>query len=219
MKKTALVSVNISTQFIPVPFHARWTQWMWGNHQGTEDADVQFDWPFINLGAGIIGMARLQQVQHFLQESKAEWFVNIDCDETWEHDGISKLLNTDSDVISAVVHSKVAPYEPCFFTWDGQEFKNGKGHIPGQEFAVDAVGFGFIGIRRPVLEVLYQKYDRNLFERPRYNKWNNIYLGEDVTFCYKAAEMGYKISVNPNIDVGHLAYTPITRKDYYGHQE
>jgi len=214
---TCQLNVNISTQFIPTAFFARYVQHAHHHLHGLEDANIKFDFPHINLGAGVINLARVQQVEQFLDSAKAEWFVNIDCDQTWEKDGISKLIDTDEDIISGVVHAKQVPHTPNFYYWDE---KNGKfidwdQEIPSSNFEVDAVGFGFVGIRRPVLEALYHKYGATLFDRQRLNKWNNIFFGEDVAFCYKAIESGYRIVVNPNIKVYHLGYHEIGKEEYY----
>jgi len=210
------MTINISTQFVPTHFFARYAQWEHHVKVGHEDKEVAFDFPYINLGAGVINLARCQQVEEFLLNSKAEWFMNIDCDETWDENSISRLLDTDSDIVSAVVHSKQAPHTPNFYYWDAEngEFVDWDKEIPYETFEVDAVGFGFIGIRRPVLEVLWHKYGATLFDRPRFNKWNNIFMGEDVSFCYKAGETGYKIHVNPEIKVYHLGYQEVGRDNY-----
>ena len=38
--------------------------------------------------------------------------------------------------------------------------------------------------------------------------------GEDCAFCIRARENGYKIYCDPDIHLGHMAYTPVT-KNYY----
>jgi len=216
IKKTCKPTFNISTQFVPTHFFGRYAQWQYHVSVGVEDADIQFDFPFLNLGAGVINLARCQQAEEFLKNSKAEWFVNIDVDEVWGKNAISDLINTGGDIISAAVHAKQYPHTPNFYYWNEEEslFKDWTGIIPDKPFEVDAVGFGFIAVRREVMLALWNIHNAKLFDSPKNNKWNNIKMGEDVAFCYKAGELGYKIVVNPNITVNHLSYVEIGRDDY-----
>jgi len=214
MPKSVMFSTNISTITVPTPFFARMTQHTYQYMLGVEDTDLKFEVPFINLGGGIINIARAQQVEHFIEDSTAEWFFNVDCDETWGPNGISTLIETGGDILSAPVFLKHAPFLPNFFHWDGKNLEVPTGPIPDEPFEVDAVGFGFIAIHRPVLEVLWHVHRDSLFRSPKRHKWGDILLGEDVAFSYYAKQQGFSITVNPSIEVKHLTYTEVGRQQF-----
>lgn len=208
-----LVTTAISTANVPTPFFVRWSSWLQKHALGKEDTIIENLDTYILLGAGIINMARTKQIEYFL-ESEADWMVNIDCDQDWGENGISELIQTGGAINSSVVHMKSPPYNPNYYYWKDNEFLQWDQQIPDQPFEADGVGWGMIAISRSAAEDLYHTYGGELFERPVLNHWNNIYMGEDIAFCYRAREMNYKIMINPSIKTSHFNYFPIGRDDY-----
>ena len=62
---------------------------------------------------------------------------------------------------------------------------------------VDAVGFGFVLIRKPVIDAL---------ERPFTTKTAK---GEDIAFCENAKAAGFSVKVNTAAKVGHILTVPL----------
>ena len=65
-------------------------------------------------------------------------------------------------------------------------------------FEVDACGAGFLGISSRVIEKLETPFTQ--FTNPL----SGELFGEDLAFCVKAQEAGFKIWCNPEIKVGHI---------------
>ena len=62
---------------------------------------------------------------------------------------------------------------------------------------VDAVGFGFVLIRKPVIDAL---------EHPFTTKTSK---GEDIAFCENAKAAGFSVKVNTAAKVGHILTVPL----------
>ena len=67
-------------------------------------------------------------------------------------------------------------------------------------FYVDYTGFGFILIKKGIFESL--KYP---WFRPLWKKFGSVteFTMEDVSFCHMVKDLGYKVSVNPEVIVNH----------------
>jgi len=65
---------------------------------------------------------------------------------------------------------------------------------------VDAVGFGFVVMKAKVLQRLKNKYGR-VFDCELYKK---ELVGEDIIFCQRATEQGFKIGADVGITIGHF---------------
>jgi len=69
---------------------------------------------------------------------------------------------------------------------------------------VDGIGFGMLLMKAEVLEKLFLKHKKALFQTPYYNGWENgEFRGEDLFFCELAQKAGYSIWVNHEIKIGH----------------
>ena len=93
--------------------------------------------------------------------------------------------------------SKYSPYDPAFTI-------NDKKVIPQKLVEVDWVGTAFTLINMKV----FKKMPRPWFE---YDFNPKHIVGEDVLFCIKAKKLGYKVYVDPEVNIGHLLTVSIRK--------
>lgn len=112
-------------------------------------------------------------VQAFL-ESKADWLMWIDTDNTLPLGGIRRLLNTDKQLVTALYYSKVPPFNPIAYTRNETGTYNPiKGWRRGEIIPVDAAGMGACLSHRSVYEdiqeqcTVVQKTDGGLMTIPK----------------------------------------------------
>ena len=117
--------------------------------------------------------------------------VWIDSDQVWEPDDIFRLIEHDVDIVSG-----------CIKTADGN-YALHRDHkrldeVPSGLFEVDSCGFGFVVIKRKVFQDIAYPWFRML---P--STWGLGDDSEDVSFCRRAREAGYKIMADGDIQIGH----------------
>jgi GT2 family glycosyltransferase len=82
--------------------------------------------------------------------------------------------------------------------WEGDEgMMRALEEPPTETSRVDAVGAGFVIVRRDVWEAI----DGHWFD---YEHYNGRQLGEDVAFCHKVADAGFEILLDPRVRLAHL---------------
>jgi hypothetical protein len=124
---------------------------------------------------------------------------------------VEKLLLADKGVISGILTFKNIPSNWMLWKWGDRENHLVK-RIPIAHsldpmnlfpqyqnviLEVDAVGFGFILIKREVFEAVGLPWFES-YHGPRLQ-----YIGEDVMFCKKAQDAGYKIYAHTGVMCSH----------------
>lgn len=148
-------------------------------------------------------------------QSEADYVLWLDSDMTFEPDTLIRMMDTlqknDLDILTGLYFRRVAPYSPVlfdqldlvrdtFFEWS--EFKE----LPSELFEVGGCGFGCVLMKTdPFLDV--QAKFGNMFA-PIGN------TGEDLAFCWRARQCGFKIMCDPSIICGHVGYV-ISDEKYY----
>lgn len=139
-------------------------------------------------------------------DHKGEPFTHlmfIDDDVTIPADAICRMAASGKDIICGqipairIVHGLEIPYVQCMDldgSWPHRWL------LPSKDpLRIKACGFGCVMIRREVLERLGFPW----FVWPDEDRHQRAMMSEDVNFCFRAAEAGYEIHVDPWIRCGH----------------
>lgn len=178
-----------------------------------------------------LSRARNRIVRTFM-DSDATHLLWIDSDTMPPSDAVHRLFGhlkeyegqddpTRFDIMSGLYFSrkKSGYYRPiAFFKMDMENKEHNHVFMWGKNtFQVDAIGMGFCIIPRYVFEKLEQPYYRWVSDPSwGYLKEDegSLSFGEDMYFCEKARNAGYRIGVNPLVQCGHLGTSNITGDDY-----
>jgi len=123
------------------------------------------------------------------------------------HERMFKTLTENNlDILSGIYYKRKPPYSPVIFDkmqlkgkiWDYSWLED----VPDSLFEVGACGFGCVLLKTEVLMSVQLKHGY-LFH-PMQNG------GEDVAFCVRARDCGYKIMCDPSIVCGHVGNVVIT---------
>jgi hypothetical protein len=133
---------------------------------------------------------------------RLEWLLQCDSDMVPPMATALRLLSHNLDIVAGYYVARQPPYKPCL------ELADERGN-PTYEPLVDTlhpvrvtgVGFGCVLVRRHVFEKMGSPW----FEHARRPGW-----GEDDFFCDRAVAAGFKIHVDPQLEIGHLGVTAIT---------
>lgn len=127
---------------------------------------------------------------------EGEWLCFIDSDMMFPPNTLTNLLaHGDLDIVSGAYCRRSPPYD--FMVWDLDE-RPIKPPISPQLQEVGLSGMAFTIIRRRVFERMPQPW----FEHGKFN--NPHAADEDVYFCRKARQLGFRIWTDPTVQVWHL---------------
>ncbi len=141
----------------------------------------------------------------------ADWVFWLDSDMVFPPDTLQRMLKTckekDIDFLTGVYFRRVAPFTPVLFkemSDDGHEAEEFK-EIPKDElFEVRACGFGCVLMKTNVIVDVFSTH-MNMFTPIEGS-------GEDISFCIRARQCGYKVIADPTIPLGHVGHAVITRQ-------
>lgn len=140
---------------------------------------------------------------------EADYVMWFDSDMVFKPDTMVRMLDTmqknDIDILTGLYFRRVPPYSPVLFDklemrgeaclWS--EFKT----IPEGLFEVGGCGFGCVLMKTDVFFDVQSRFG-NMFA-PIAN------TGEDLAFCWRARNCGYKIVCDPSVICGHVGYSVV----------
>lgn len=141
-----------------------------------------------------------------------DYVMWLDSDMSFPPDTINRLLKTmlekDLDILSGLYFRRHPPYTPVHFDkleMNGEEcdFEEMK-QIPEGLVECGAVGLGCCLMKTDVFFDVQGRF-RMMFAPIGKN-------GEDVAFCWRARQCGYKVWCDPSIICGHVAYSTVDDK-------
>jgi len=138
-----------------------------------------------------------------------DYQIWIDSDVVWSADSILTLLNHNRDIVAGLYHMSDGINYPVVENLNYAHLKDyGTFKFLNDDdlktksalFKVSYTGFGFIAIKKGVMESL----DYPWFQ-PRWisNETFHDFCAEDVGFCWTAQEKGWEIYVDPKCIVKH----------------
>lgn len=122
----------------------------------------------------------------------------IDSDMVFTVDNVNKIeeLLKDKDIVTGLCAMAYEGNHASLFKEEHGTYKIIK---PEKElFEIDACGCAFLGISKKVLDTLTEPFN------PIKHEVSGQYYGEDVSFCIRAKENGFKIYCDPLINIGHI---------------
>ena len=141
-------------------------------------------------------------------EMGADYTMWFDSDMIFQPDTMLKLLEhkDEGGIISGVYFRRSPPYTPVVFakcnvrerSWADLE------EMPTELSEVEGVGFGCVLVGTDVLMSIASKQWR-WFEPLKG-------FGEDLSFCWRARECGYKILLDPSVKCGHVGNIVVTEQ-------
>lgn len=153
-------------------------------------------------------------------QGEYDYVLWLDSDMKIPPDAFVRMMKTmqerkDIEILSGLYFRRVPPYSPVLFDklemngeeCDYTEFKS----IPEGIFECGAVGLGCCLMKTDVFFDVQSRF-RQMFSPIGRN-------GEDVAFCWRARQCGYKVWCDPSIVCGHVAYSVVDDKFFKAFSE
>lgn len=140
-----------------------------------------------------------------------DYVLWLDSDMTFPQDMLVKMLEhmKDKDIVSGIYFRRVPPYKPVLFSQvdpDADPSWIGYDDYPSQPFELEGIGFGCVLMKTSVLCAI------GLTQGSWFSPVAGF--GEDLSFCIRARNAGYKIWCDPSLACGHVSHTVITEGFY-----
>ena len=135
----------------------------------------------------------------------------IDSDISWKVEDFMKLYDSEHDIVSGAY--LLANGDTCV-----AQNKQFPGGIPKRvvnsmkgTVEIESSGFGFIAVKCGVFEKIQRPWFGHLIQVLKNSRGEDIYdaIGEDVSWCIKAKQAGFKIYFDSSVRVNHLKTIPI----------
>ena len=131
-------------------------------------------------------------------KDKNDHLLMIDSDIVFTPDDVEAIenhLERGYDAITGIYPVGMEPYPPCVFKrivgdYTMCEVQEGLNEI-------DACGGGFLGIHREVIKKMPNDPFDNIRE-------GDIFHGEDISFCHRLKELGFKLWADSSIQVAQI---------------
>ena len=181
---------------------------------GIEDTKISV---WFNLGSLIYTSRDAIAKKALLDE--ADLIMWFDSDMVFNPDTLYRMLkhiDDGHDFVTGIYYRRTPPFTPVAFksmelNEDGQGFTWEEfDEIPDGLFEVGACGFGCVLMKTEIFVAVFAKYGQMF--TPIAN------CGEDIAFCWRARQCGYKIIADPSISLGHVGHTIIT-KDFFNNYQ
>ena len=143
----------------------------------------------------------------------ADYVMWFDSDMQFQPDTLKRMLSimeaNDLDILSGVYYRRVPPYTPVLFEKLEMDSNQHCEHlnmakVPDGLFEVEAIGFGCVLMTTSVLLDVIAKF------RDAFSPIGRV--GEDLSFCIRARECGYKIYADSSIQLGHCSHSIVTKE-------
>lgn len=131
----------------------------------------------------------------------------LDSDMVFSPEIVEDLMFSGHTFVTGIAHSRRPPYSSCIFTeiypgvqkWQGSEY-------PTNTFQIAACGLACALTDVEILRAINDKFPLMFMPTDTY--------GEDVAFCWRATQCGFKIYAEPGVRVGHVGKTVIYPEDW-----
>lgn len=181
--------------------------------------NVLDDWSSANISA-----SRNELTRQFLDDSSADWLMWIDSDMAWNPDALEQLLAvadpTDRPIVGGLafgsLDDKLFPtiYHLASMPEGGFSTVRVFDYPRDALVRCDATGAAFLLIHRTALERIRDHGFNRTF--PWFQETENAGqpVGEDITFCLRARQLGIPVHVNAAVKVGHHKSTLLTEERF-----
>lgn len=151
--------------------------------------------------------------------AEADYVMWFDSDMVFDPDTMLRLYETleleDADIVSGLYFRRVPPYTPIGFpkfdVVDGEAvFTEYDGELTGVH-EVDAIGFGCVLMRADALFHVFARFKDAFSPIAK--------VGEDLSFCWRAKQLGKKILLDTDVKCGHVGHLIVGEKLYKAYSQ
>ena len=149
-------------------------------------------------GGPFLAQTRGAMVSAFLETYPTKDYLLItDTDMIFTNNDIARLHEHEADIVGGIYSISGDPAKLCAGYWDSGALIDAP---PGITKEVDYIGTGFLMVNRRVFEKIGE---HGWFDYMYNPDRPEVQIGEDLSFCHRVQDAGFKIILDTTVRLGH----------------
>ena len=129
----------------------------------------------------------------------------LDSDMVFDPNLLEDLQMCRKQFVSCCYNGRRPGYQSCIFKSIDLNNVERFEEYPREPFEIEGCGFGAVLIDVEILKAVMLNHKTCFTPLPQ--------MGEDLAFCYRARNLGFKIYAEPNVQLGHVGHIVIYPED------
>lgn len=154
----------------------------------------------------LVYMAR-ERIAHKAINEKFSHVLWLDSDMIFSPAILDDLMFSGKDFVTGIYHARRKGYASCIFKSIDINVKVERfEEYPKETFEIAGCGFGCVLVSTEILRAVCLNKSSCFTPLENY--------GEDIAFCKRASELGFKLWCEPSVVCGHIGHIPIYPQDH-----
>lgn len=168
-----------------------------------KDENIDFD---LMIESGTLVYLARERIARKALDDHFTHVLWLDSDMIFNVDILEKLMASGKDFVTGIYHARRKGYGSCIFKSIEPDIGVERfEEYPEELFQIAACGFGCVLTSSYLLSNVYLHNNTCFTPLP--------WLGEDIAFCKRATDLGFKLWCEPSVVCGHIGLTPIYPED------
>jgi hypothetical protein len=168
-----------------------------------KDTGVQFD---VEINSGTLVYLARERIAHKAINEHYTHVLWLDSDMVFNPDILDDLMFCGKDFVTGIYHARRKGYASVIFKSIEINGIERFEEYPNETFQIAGCGFGCVLTSVEMLSSVCLHFGTCFTPLPS--------LGEDIAFCKRAKDLGYKLWCEPSVICGHIGHITIYPEDH-----
>lgn len=184
--------------------HVEFVKSLTGLLEKLRNDGIPFD---LDIESGTLVYTARERIAHKAINEEYSHVLWLDADMVFQPTIFEDLLETGKDFVTGIYHARRKGYASCIFkTIDINVKVERFDEYPHDTFQIAGCGFGCVLVKTALMTQVNRTYGTCFTPLPNY--------GEDIAFCKRCSELGYKLWCEPTVVCGHIGHITIYPEDF-----
>ena len=171
--------------------------------QKLRDHGVNFD---LEINSGTLVYLARERIAHKAINEEYTHVLWLDSDMIFQPSILDDLMFSGKGFVTGIYHARRKGYASCIFKCIDINKIERFDEYPSETFEIAGCGFGCLLVETEILKSVC--LNKGTCFTPLKS------LGEDIAFCQRAREMGFKLYCEPSVVCGHIGHIAIYPEDH-----
>jgi GT2 family glycosyltransferase len=171
--------------------------------QRLRDEKVDFT---LDINSGTLVYLARERIAHRAINEEYTHVLWLDSDMIFQPSLLDDLIFSGKSFVTGIYHARRKGYASCIFKSIEINKIERFEEYPAETFEISGCGFGCVLVETEILKSVC--LNKGTCFTPLKS------LGEDIAFCQRAREMGFKLYCEPSVVCGHIGHITIYPEDH-----